>query len=268
MTHAILILEPGATDLGNGIWHLSAVEHRVPRELLTRDAGLAAWANGMRKRDVYKIGSDENGEVIEILSLVDQAVSVSPGPHGIEAPAPYDGDLLPLLQAAREWMIETLWPAFQRNLGENGTPPSQPASLGMCSIATPALLEILSNALPDGQWTANGGHPTVKYHRQEARSFKSDHLEIDGGLWDRNRQSWDGHYWVEGVLDGQRVIVDLTADQYGWDKVIVTDVGDPRYRASYRRSTVTKDLSRPTAARTIAAELPAFLDRNQAAPAP
>lgn len=42
---------------------------------------------------------------------------------------------------------------------------------------------------------------------------------------------WNGHFWVEGVLDcGERVIADLTADQFGHASVVVTDILDVRYR--------------------------------------
>ncbi|MCS4088662.1 hypothetical protein [Rhizobium sp. BK176] len=44
---------------------------------------------------------------------------------------------------------------------------------------------------------------------------------------------WSGHFWIEGVVDcGASVIVDLTADQFGYDPVILADRDDDRYRCN------------------------------------
>ena len=48
---------------------------------------------------------------------------------------------------------------------------------------------------------------------------------------------------MRGDRDG--AILDLTADQYGWEPAVVTGRDDPRYRASYRPATVIKDLKGP-----------------------
>lgn len=260
----VLILHPGATVQPDGTWLLNRSVDRELVPIATADADLARWAAGMVQSDVYRCEIDEEGRLTSIRSIPDEATSQSPAPVLGDFPVVDDRSIRPLLEEARAWMEGTLWPAFLRNLKENATPPGQPASLGMCSIATPALVEILTAELPDGEWRANGGHPTVAYRKIAAREFRKAFYDLDGGMWDYRRQAWDGHYWVEGKLDGRDVIVDLTADQYGWDPVIVTTADDMRYRASYRGSVVKRDTSRPTASRTIRETLPTFLERNVA----
>jgi hypothetical protein len=54
----------------------------------------------------------------------------------------------------------------------------------------------------------------------------------DGGAADPSGK-WHGHYWVEGVTStGESFVADVTADQFGWDKVVVlpTHLARDRYR--------------------------------------
>jgi hypothetical protein len=51
-------------------------------------------------------------------------------------------------------------------------------------------------------------------------------LGIDG--------NWQGHYWVHAISnDGNQLILDITADQFGYPKVVVSPVADSMhmYRA-------------------------------------
>jgi hypothetical protein len=60
---------------------------------------------------------------------------------------------------------------------------------------------------------------------------------LDGGARDPDG-AWRGHYWVEGVRnDGTAFVADITADQFGWPKVVVLSGSEAagRYRAGDAR---------------------------------
>lgn len=49
---------------------------------------------------------------------------------------------------------------------------------------------------------------------------------LDGGLKDRTG-NLRGHYWVAGTCEtGQEFVADITADQFGYEKVVVLDAAD------------------------------------------
>ena len=49
---------------------------------------------------------------------------------------------------------------------------------------------------------------------------------MDGGLKDRDG-ALRGHYWVAGTCEtGQEFVADITADQFGYAKVVVLDAAD------------------------------------------
>src|SRR3546814_14714712 len=52
--------------------------------------------------------------------------------------------------------------------------------------------------------------------------------------------TWHDHYWV--VDDEGDRLVDITADQFGHDAIIVTDTDDLRYAANYEDWAVADDL--------------------------
>lgn len=78
----------------------------------------------------------------------------------------------------------------------------------MCRFTSAFLSDVLG-----WEWRVAGGDP--KYRGDEAGFF-------DG-------QMWQGHYWV---TNGQQII-DLTANQFGADEIVVTSMEDPRYRANF-----------------------------------
>lgn len=57
---------------------------------------------------------------------------------------------------------------------------------------------------------------------------------VDGDCGFHGPEGWRGHGWVE--LPELGVIVDVTADQFGAEPVIVTPVGDPRFCACQDRA--------------------------------
>ena len=63
----------------------------------------------------------------------------------------------------------------------------------------------------------------------KARAAFGSPVECDCGY--RTERGWKGHGWV--VVDAPAAIVDVTADQFGDDAVIVTEPDDPRYREGH-----------------------------------
>jgi hypothetical protein len=185
------------------------------------------------------------------------ATSKSPAPDFSPAEArPEAAEIENYFAELRRHLEEVVWPRWQRVvLNEPTTPPGMPRSFGMCRISTAFAAAVLAEDDPEGGWEADGGHPTVLYGQQMAGQFKSAFKDVDGGMWDRERESWDGHYWLRGRRGDENLIADLTADQFGWKPVEIVPVADERYRASYRKSTVAKDMS----TRSIRAETGAWL---------
>lgn len=78
----------------------------------------------------------------------------------------------------------------------------------MCRFTAAFLVLVLG-----WDWTVEGGEPS--YPGEQAGFF-------DG-------KTWHAHYWV---TDGER-IVDLTANQFGAEPLIVTSADDERYQENY-----------------------------------
>jgi hypothetical protein len=59
-------------------------------------------------------------------------------------------------------------------------------------------------------------------------------IEIRGGEFGIRDLSgvWRGHYWVEASLAEERYVIDITADQFGYDRVVVLpiEVAQQMYR--------------------------------------
>jgi len=65
----------------------------------------------------------------------------------------------------------------------------------------------------------------------------------------RTAEGWKGHGWV--VVKDPACIVDLTADQFGADPVIVTTPDDPRYKAGHDMADVDWIAERERVAREL-----------------
>lgn len=245
-----------------------AKEVPQPKEFVVSDPALSDWFLGVRHRGILDVELDEaDAGVVRSVRLrnVDRAVSVSPAPDLASAADLEEGfeDLMELAREMRAFAEEVPWPEWADYLEEPVPPPGQVRSGGMCRISTAMALPILREAFPDGDWQADGGHPTVRYG---SRGFKRAFARLDGGMWDRLTNAWDGHYWIRGRHAGREVIVDISADQYGWAPVIVAAGDDPRYRASYTGATVRKDVG--TRRVTEAAERWAETFRERTVPTP
>lgn len=114
--------------------------------------------------------------------------------------------------------LETRW-ALGRSHGRTGL-----LSSGMCRLTSAFLVKALSQATGT-RWTVRGGAPASDAGVWELRDGVTE-----GGMIDRDG-FWRGHYWVEDLSGA--LMVDLTADQFGWEPLIVRETGDPRYRANY-----------------------------------
>ena len=71
------------------------------------------------------------------------------------------------------------------------------------------------------------------------RKFSSTQAVVRGGPDGQGARdlegNWRGHYWVESELpSGARFVVDVTADQFGHEPIVVLpfDLAGERYRAS------------------------------------
>jgi hypothetical protein len=112
-------------------------------------------------------------------------------------------DLRPQLERLRE-VLKSFWARWAEEKGR----PEAATGATMCRFTSGFLSEVLG-----WNWRVQGGDP--------------NHYGEDAGFFDGT--TWQGHYWVS---DGQR-IVDLTANQFGAEEIVITSVDDPRYRVNY-----------------------------------
>ena len=123
-------------------------------------------------------------------------------------------------------------PFVERAAGLSSAVDAGPGMAGFCRGASAALLAVLDPADPGGMWRIAGGCgeecvPLPPLARRHVISglFPGGMIDTDG--------VWRGHFWVEGMTScGSEVILDLTADQFGYDRITVIDRDDPRYRAN------------------------------------
>lgn len=79
------------------------------------------------------------------------------------------------------------------------------ATQGACDIMSEALIEYLAIKYPEEKWDLIHGYFVPE------NALSREHT----------------HYWIE--RDSDYTIIDLTADQFGDDKIIITDRDDVRY---------------------------------------
>lgn len=103
---------------------------------------------------------------------------------------------------------------------------SVPASTSTCRFSALMVATVLSKATGI-RWRIVGGSPVAEADFHDIRTGGN------GGIKDPYG-TWHGHYWCVG----NNMLVDVTADQFGWDPVVTGDAGDPRYRANYLASAV------------------------------
>lgn len=102
---------------------------------------------------------------------------------------------------------------------------------GMCRFTAAFLLKALPEYLDD-DWFVAGGISRKEFGvAASGRDIDLNHL--DGGMLSTNGEM-ESHYWVVGPRSG--IIVDLAADQFGWDPVIVTEMDDERYISNLKKA--------------------------------
>jgi hypothetical protein len=218
---------------------------------LTTDPAIAAWIEALKGRacaDIYAVPAPwapTETLTVRVTMSYEHAISVSPAPDlGGLADIEDAEDLLQVARALRSFAELTAWPEWAEKVDLSSPwPPGTPPSLGYCRITSAWAVRVLTDLFPEGGWAVDGGHPTIRYWQQAPKQFRPEFIDKDGGMWDRERQAWDGHYWIVGSHEGRAIILDLTADQYGWDPVLIAAGDDPRYRACYSAKTLKDDLA-------------------------
>ncbi|WP_088892892.1 hypothetical protein [Leptolyngbya ohadii] len=104
-----------------------------------------------------------------------------------------------------------------------------PLSRWMCRYSSIFLATLLREQSQE-PWSIVGGRPP--------RSLNAK-VEGEFGIlaWDG---TWNDHCWVTG----RGLIIDLTADQFGHDPIIVTASSDPRYRANLTEDEMAQDFQK------------------------
>jgi len=147
-----------------------------------------------------------------------------------------------LVSAANELseFVEPLWREWkEQNPSLQG---GESLSFGMCRFTSAFAGPILNRQFglrlkPFAGFT--NFHPADpgwdKRHGKPASTFKGQ--DGVGGMLGTDGL-WHEHYWLSDGI----TIVDLTAEQFGWEPVIVAAGEDPRYLANWKPSAVTSHM--------------------------
>lgn len=121
----------------------------------------------------------------------------------------------------------------------------QAVTTNLCRGAAYGLLMHLREEIPDARWWVDGGYgaEAVSLHMPDGTSRTDLPRIIHTERWPGGMQApdgtWRGHFWVCGRLaDGLEIVVDLTADQFGYADLVVEPASDPRYRSNLRTDIV------------------------------
>jgi hypothetical protein len=108
--------------------------------------------------------------------------------------------------------LEPVWPLWHQR---SGRPVPTPASAGTCGRSSLFLRDVLRLEGFCAEWTI--GNP----HRADGGEIGTSEGFFTG-------MRWESHAWVSCL----GMIIDVTADQFGADAIIVTTEPDARYRAN------------------------------------
>lgn len=108
-----------------------------------------------------------------------------------------------------------------------------PSTTGLCVHGNTCLIKVMDNenAKLQGGYCLN---PSMKVDENIKKSYlknlaSQDRFTLHGWIHDPKTNEMFGlHWWIQ--LDDK--IIDITADQFHLDKIIVTSIDDPRYIAS------------------------------------
>ncbi len=123
------------------------------------------------------------------------------------------------LTARKAW--EPVWPIW-KSLSGHPSPDGLP-SVDACIPTSFALGDILNRVVSEYSWRAVGGRPTKR---------------TPAGGFSASEGSAHGHFWVEGKRCGDLVVVDITADQFDGEPVIVHEGPSPRHSANATRNLI------------------------------
>jgi hypothetical protein len=150
-------------------------------------------------------------------------------------------DLTESIMLAAVAMRGTLLEYIADRSADHPPRPGVPATTGFCNGAAYGLLLHLREEEPEVSWrvaSGRGGKPEALAALGAADRARVEAV-VDLGRWPGGMLTpegdWRDHWWVAGTMpDGTELIVDLTADQFGYGTVIVEPGVDPRYRANLR----------------------------------
>jgi hypothetical protein len=135
-------------------------------------------------------------------------------------------DILDLCWRSRNF-LEPRWLSLHQSWGE---PLVEKPSRYMCRYTSIFLKEVLNAATPES-WRLVAGRPV----RQEQEG-----TEAGGFGFCTSSGLFFDHCWVQSV----DLIVDLTADQFGADAVIITPVKDCRYHPNLEEVDFYQDIAK------------------------
>ena len=118
----------------------------------------------------------------------------------------------------QEWKAER--PAMVNGEVATMLDDGKPLSHGMCRLTVRFLDETLPEAFPYLEWRATQGF---------AQALPGDPLiegaPVPGGVRGADGE-WRDHLWMETRIDGATWVVDLAADQFGHESVVVAPKDD------------------------------------------
>jgi hypothetical protein len=89
-------------------------------------------------------------------------------------------------------------------------------SRDMCRFTSVFLYRWLIDKYPEYDWKIKGGISNRQFNKLE-------NYDLQGGY--NCHDIWFGHFWIQN----ENTIIDLTADQFNGDEIIMTSINDKRY---------------------------------------
>jgi hypothetical protein len=128
-------------------------------------------------------------------------------------------DIIEMAQSMRTF-LETCWSRRREELFQQQDVERCPSDR-MCRYSALFCAHVLSRSTGKA-WTMRGGAPMAETDLRDIKGMQNGGMQDTDGIW-------RGHYWC---TDADH-IVDLAADQFGWQPVLVVPANDARYREGY-----------------------------------
>lgn len=112
------------------------------------------------------------------------------------------------------------------------------SSFGMCRLYSVVLKEYLDTIYPDIKWNFSGG-----WQKSISMSSKemSDYIDLtnpDGGMLSSYSEEYESHYWIQG----NELNLDIYADQFGYDEIMITDIKDNIYNCNLNSELINDEI--------------------------